>query len=125
MLDQLQERDQELRDWVKSLESKVEERTRDLRAANRRLERTTERLIISEKLAAVGEIAASVAHEINNPVAVIQGNLDLARSTLGEGADVVSEEFRLIDDQVYRIGVIPFPSCCNSPAPKSIPARRT
>ncbi|MCZ4351751.1 cache domain-containing protein [Roseovarius aestuarii] len=106
LLDQLQQRDRELRDWAKSLETKVEERTSDLRAANHRLERTTERLIISEKLAAVGEITASVAHEINNPIAVIQGNLDLARSTLGNKADEVSEEFRLIDDQVYRIGVI-------------------
>ncbi|MBL3570382.1 two-component sensor histidine kinase [Rhodovulum sulfidophilum] len=106
LLDRLQARDRELRSWAESLETRVEERTRDLRAANLRLERTTERLIMSEKLAAVGEITASVAHEINNPVAVIQGNLDLARSTLGAEADKVAEEFALIDDQVYRIGVI-------------------
>lgn len=106
LLDQLQARDRELRDWAESLEAKVEERTADLREANQRIERTTERLIMSEKLAAVGEITASVAHEINNPVAVIQGNLDLARSLLGPEADRVSEEFRLIDDQVYRISAI-------------------
>jgi signal transduction histidine kinase len=106
LLDRLQARDRELRDWAESLEARVAERTSDLKAANQRLEQTTERLIMSEKLAAVGEITASVAHEINNPVAVIQGNLDLARSTLGSAADKVDEEFRLIDDQVYRIGVI-------------------
>ncbi|WP_368075866.1 sensor histidine kinase [Leisingera sp. NJS201] len=106
LLDQVQERDRQLRHWGESLEAKVGERTADLREANRRLEQTTERLIVSEKLAAVGEITASVAHEINNPVAVIQGNLDLARSVLGEHAAPVEEEFRLIDDQVYRIGVI-------------------
>lgn len=106
LLDRLQARDRELRDWAESLEARVAERTSDLQAANQRLERTTERLIISEKLAAVGEITASVAHEINNPVAVIQGNLDLARSTLGPEVDAVAEEFRLIDDQIYRIGVI-------------------
>mgnify|MGYP001464068633 CR=1 FL=1 len=106
LLDRLQERDRELRDWAESLEDRVEARTRDLRAANQRLERTTEALIVSEKLAAVGEITASVAHEINNPVAVIQGNLDLARSLLGAEAARVEDEFRLIDDQVYRIGVI-------------------
>ena len=106
LLDQVQERDQQLRHWGESLEAKVEERTADLREANRRLEQTTERLIVSEKLAAVGEITASVAHEINNPVAVIQGNLDLARTMLGDLASPVEEEFRLIDDQVYRIGVI-------------------
>ncbi|MGD9863665.1 MAG: cache domain-containing protein [Pseudodonghicola sp.] len=106
LLDQLQERDRQLRDWAESLEQKVEARTRDLRAANRKLERTTERLIMSEKLAAVGEITAGVAHEINNPIAVIQGNLEVARAMLGEAADRVETEFRLIDDQVYRIGVI-------------------
>jgi two-component system NtrC family sensor kinase len=106
LLDQLQERDKQLRSWAESLEAKVEERTKDLRAATRKLERTTERLIMSEKLAAVGEITAGVAHEINNPIAVIQGNLDVARDLLGPEVDRVKTEFRLIDDQVYRIGAI-------------------
>ena len=107
LLDQVQERDKQLRDWAESLELKVEERTQDLREANRKLEDTTEQLIMSEKLATVGEITASVAHEINNPVAVIQGNLDVARSLLAEAeAQKVKTEFNLIDDQVYRIGAI-------------------
>lgn len=107
LLDQVQERDKQLRDWAESLERKVEDRTQDLRKANRKLEDTTEQLIMSEKLATVGEITASVAHEINNPVAVIQGNLDVARSLLAEAeAEKVKTEFQLIDDQVYRIGTI-------------------
>ena len=106
LLDRLQERDRQLRDWAESLEQKVEARTRDLRAANSALEQTTQRLIMSEKLAAVGEITAGVAHEINNPIAVIQGNLEVARAALGDAADRVETEFRLIDDQVYRISVI-------------------
>ncbi len=106
LLDGLEQRDRELREWGETLEQRVADRTRDLREAHQQLEQTTERLIISEKLAAVGEITASVAHEINNPVAVIQGNLDLARSNLGEAGHKADEEFRLIDDQVYRIGVI-------------------
>ncbi len=106
LLDQVQERDRQLRDWAEQLNQKVAERTRDLHAANQQLARTTERLIMSEKLAAVGEITAGVAHEINNPIAVIQGNLDVARSLLGAQADQVRTEFRLIDDQVYRIGAI-------------------
>jgi signal transduction histidine kinase len=106
LLDRLEERDRELRQRGETLEQRVEERTSELRAANERVEQATERLIISEKLAAVGEITASVAHEINNPVAVIQGNLDLARSNLGDAVRHADEEFRLIDDQVYRIGVI-------------------
>ena len=106
LLDQVQERDRQLRDWGESLEQKVEARTADLRRAKAELEKTTERLIMSEKLAAVGEITASVAHEINNPIAVIQGNLEVARSLLEDEAARVETEFRLIDDQVYRIGAI-------------------
>lgn len=106
LLDRIQERDRQLREWAESLEQKVDERTHDLSEANRKLEETTEQLIMSEKLAAVGEITASVAHEINNPIAVIQGNLEVARGLLNEEADKVSTEFRLIDDQVYRISAI-------------------
>ncbi|MBB4301343.1 signal transduction histidine kinase [Rhodobium orientis] len=106
LLDQLQERDRQLRDWAGQLNQKVEERTKDLKETNRKLERATERLIMSEKLAAVGEITAGVAHEINNPIAVIQGNLEVARTLLGDETDKVKTEFRLIDDQVYRIGSI-------------------
>lgn len=106
LLDRIQVRDRQLREWAESLEQKVDERTRDLSEANRKLEETTEQLIMSEKLAAVGEITASVAHEINNPIAVIQGNLEVARGLLNEEAGKVSTEFRLIDDQVYRISAI-------------------
>ncbi|WP_321345412.1 cache domain-containing protein [Breoghania sp.] len=106
LLDQVQERDRKLRSWNEELNSRVEERTHDLRMANRQLEETTRQLIMSEKLAAIGEITAGVAHEINNPIAVIQGNLEVLRMLLGEYADVASTEIRLIDEQVDRINQI-------------------
>ena len=106
LLDQVQERDRQLRSWNEELNSRVEERTRDLQMANRQLEDTTRQLIMSEKLAAIGEITAGVAHEINNPIAVIQGNLEVLRMLLGEHADVASTEIRLIDEQVDRINQI-------------------
>ena len=61
---------------------------------------------MSEKLAAIGEITAGVAHEINNPVAVLQGNLDVVRDLLGDHAKIANTEFRLIDEQVNRINLI-------------------
>jgi len=60
----------------------------------------------SEKLAAVGQLTASIAHEVNNPIAVIQGNLDLARELLGNDAARVSGELRLVDEQVERMRLI-------------------
>lgn len=106
LLDRLQQRDAELRAWNDELNDRVAERTRDLELANRQLEATTKQLIMSEKLAAIGEITAGVAHEINNPIAVMQGNLDVVRSVIGKGADDVATELRLIDEQIYRVNQI-------------------
>ena len=106
LLDQVQERDKRLRAWNDELNARVDARTSELREANRALEETTKQLIMSEKLAAIGEITAGVAHEINNPVAVLQGNLDVLRDLLGEHAKLGDTEFRLIDEQVNRINLI-------------------
>lgn len=106
LLDQLQERERQLRAWNEELNARVDERTRELRLANRQLEATTKQLIMSEKLAAIGEITAGVAHEINNPVAVMQGNLEVLRNVVGEKAELAKTEFRLLDEQIHRISQI-------------------
>lgn len=106
LIGQLQERDAALRRWNDDLNRKVDERTSELRLANEQLEATTRQLIMSEKLATIGEITAGVAHEINNPVAVMQGNLEVIRDLMGSKAEAAGTEFRLIDEQLRRIGEI-------------------
>ena len=106
LLDKLQEREARLRDWAGTLERRVEERTRALAEANRQLEATTQQLVVAEKLAAIGEITAGIAHEINNPIAVIQGNLDVIREAIdGLGLDLRTE-FGLIFEQSHAITVL-------------------
>lgn len=106
LLDQLQARERDLRKYNEELNERVDERTRELRLANRQLEATTKQLIMSEKLAAIGEITAGVAHEINNPVAVMQGNLEIVRNVMGKQAKLADTELRLLDEQIHRISQI-------------------
>jgi signal transduction histidine kinase len=106
LLDQLQQHDTELRKWNEELNQRVDERTNKLQLANQQLEAATKQLIMSEKLAAIGEITAGVAHEINNPIAVMQGNLEVIHELMGSKAEAAKMEFRLIDEQLRRMGEI-------------------
>lgn len=99
LLDTVDDKTRALQRWGDELDHKVAERTAELQAAQQQLVR-------SEKLAAIGQLTASIAHEINNPIAVIQGNLDLMRMTLGAHATPVQDEIRLIDAQVERMRLI-------------------
>ncbi len=110
MLDQLQARSQEIQSWADSLEDKVELRTTELKKKNTDLEnsiqllrQTRQQLVVAEKLAALGELTAGVAHEINNPTAVMLGNLDVMVEELGEDAQPVQKEIDLVIEQIYRI----------------------
>ena len=54
----------------------------ELRQANAALERTREALFRSQKMEAVGQLTGELAHDFNNVIAVILGNLDLLRTHL-------------------------------------------
>jgi signal transduction histidine kinase len=99
LLDTLAGQTRALQRWNAELDAKVAERGRALEAAQQQLLR-------SEKLATVGQLTASIAHEVNNPIAVIQGNLDLMRELLGQHQAVVADELGLIDQQVERMRLI-------------------
>ncbi|MDV7395514.1 histidine kinase dimerization/phospho-acceptor domain-containing protein, partial [Arthrospira platensis SPKY1] len=102
LLDVVEDNTRRLRDWAETLDHKVQERTRELESTNASLRLAQEQLVKSEKLAAIGQLTASIAHEINNPIAVMQGNLDLIRHLLGEAAEPVYHELKLLDEQVER-----------------------
>jgi signal transduction histidine kinase len=106
LLDELDEHTAALKRWGDQLDGMVEERTRELEKACESLHTAQHRLFMTEKLAAIGQLTAGVAHEINNPVAVIQGNLDVLRYALGPEAEPVLGEIRLIQEQVFRIRLI-------------------
>lgn len=106
LLDRLQSQAGALKRWGEALDREVARRTAELELAVADLKAAQSQLVMNEKLAAIGQLTAGVAHEINNPVAVIQGNLDVLRDLLGEAAHPVEPEVRLIQEQVHRIRLI-------------------
>jgi two-component system, NtrC family, sensor kinase len=61
-----------------TLEERVQERTEELTAALHQLKQTQTQLIQTEKMSSLGQMVAGVAHEINNPINFIHGNLEYA-----------------------------------------------
>ncbi len=57
------------------LEARVEERTVELKTAMSELQRTQAQVLQSEKMSSLGQLVAGIAHEINNPVNFIHGNI--------------------------------------------------
>lgn len=85
MTSSLVQREEDISRLNQDLEKKVRERTAELEEKNVLLLQAQEELVRAEKLAAVGELAAGVAHEINNPMAIIRGNAELIQLGLAEG----------------------------------------
>lgn len=65
----------QLNELYSSLELKVQERTIALETANHKLQETQAMMVHSEKMRSLGELVAGIAHEINNPVNFIHGNI--------------------------------------------------
>ncbi|NET72733.1 MAG: GHKL domain-containing protein, partial [Sphaerospermopsis sp. SIO1G2] len=71
----VEERTQELQQAQRTLEQRVEERTQELQQALQNLKETQGQLIQTEKMSSLGQMVAGIAHEINNPVNFIYGNI--------------------------------------------------
>jgi signal transduction histidine kinase/DNA-binding response OmpR family regulator len=82
-----------------SVEVKVEE----LKKAYQALEENKDRLVESEKLASIGRLVAGVAHEINNPLTVILGYMEMLLSPdINEGEEEIKKDLKIIFQEAQR-----------------------
>ncbi|BCR05721.1 hypothetical protein DESUT3_27900 [Desulfuromonas versatilis] len=65
--------------------TQLTEKNRALSAANSELRQMQENLVRTERLAAIGQLAAGVSHEIDNPVGIILGYAELLLEEMAEG----------------------------------------
>jgi len=70
------------RDYAMTL---VDARTAELNASLEELSETQARLVFQERLAAIGQVAAAVGHELRNPLGVLTNSLYLIRTALPSG----------------------------------------
>ncbi|WP_459206484.1 sensor histidine kinase [Pseudomonas sp. MLB6B] len=103
------------------LERRITERTADLRASNERLKgqirerrhaeqtlrRAQDELVQAGKLAAIGQMSTSIAHELNQPLAALRTLSGNTVRFLERGAmDVASTNLRTMNDLIDRMGRI-------------------
>jgi two-component system NtrC family sensor kinase len=106
---QLRAANEQLISWAHKLEDRVEQKTRELKRAH-------EQMVIVEKLASIGKMAAVVAHEVNNPLSGILTYAKLVRKWVDKGTadqahreeahqclDLIASESRRCGDLVKNL----------------------
>ena len=97
--------------YRKVAEAKLQQKAEELEAALQELQQTQSQMIQSEKMSSLGQLVAGVAHEINNPVSFIYGNItptdqyaqdllnlvDLYETHYPEPLPIIQDEIAAID----------------------------
>jgi two-component system, NtrC family, sensor kinase len=109
LLGVLGERNRELVRLNAGLEQRIAARTLALNETNQelrqtlgRLQETQSRLLEADKMAAVGQLAAGIAHEINNPLGFVASNLSALGGYAGQLLDLAGDSDRLVQGEMPR-----------------------
>ncbi len=102
-LDQLEESVTQMLDRVKKDRQELEAQLKRLETANQELVDTRAQMIRAEKLASVGRLASGLAHEIGNPVGIVQGYVGLLQQT-DVSADERADFLARMQQELDRIG---------------------
>lgn len=105
LADEFNQMAHEVSSLKETLEDKVKRRTRQLEEKTELLLTAQKELARNERLAGLGLLASGVAHEINNPLAIIRGNAELLQAAIPYENEN-REEVDAIVDEAVRIGRI-------------------
>jgi two-component system NtrC family sensor kinase len=94
---------EEIEKLNRDLEKKVEERTADLRQALEEKERTQKQLIQSESLAAIGQLVAGTAHELNNPLASASSLIQSSTESVDEWDVKAENRDEVLNDLAFSL----------------------
>jgi signal transduction histidine kinase len=96
---------EQMRTSLQSHLARLEEEKGRLEDTNRQLQETQQQLLQSERLAAVGKLAARVAHEVNNPLAIIKSAICIMRTQTQEN-NPTDGHLKTIEEEINRIARI-------------------
>jgi two-component system, NtrC family, sensor histidine kinase HydH len=85
---------------------RYQELAETLAETNRRLEQAQEEARRSERLAALGQMSAGLAHEIRNPLGVIKGSAEMLHQKLGESDPLATELAGYISTETNRLSAL-------------------
>jgi len=85
----------------------LEKKSMELEEANIKLMERQKQLVQSEKLASMGQLVSGIAHEINNPIQFIQGNMQILREAISDILPVLDE--RAEKDGDLKIARLKYP----------------
>lgn len=83
-----------------AIENMLINKNRELVAINKKLKETQSQMIHQEKLASIGQLAAGIAHEINNPLGFVFGNF----GTLKKYSDKIKDMLKELESKIIEFG---------------------
>ncbi len=84
-------------DVLRALKTRLGQRSAELESAYRHLKSSQHRLVQSEKLAALGQLVAGLAHEINTPFGYVRINVEMMRTSLSAAGNLLAAYGEVVD----------------------------